>query len=305
MSVTERAIDRLGRRATGLLLILLAAIGFGTIAIFGTLATDAGLNNPTLLTVRFALATTLLVGLLSYRGEAARPPREALPAMVGLGLAYAAMTAAFFWGLLFVPAGLATITLYTYPVYVFLIGTVLLDETLTRRKLVALAVAVSGVVLIVGIDTGGVDAFGLLLVTVSAMAYAVYTTGSRAAVETIGADRLATAAMATTGACFLAYGVASGTLFVPTTVRQWGIIVGIALVGTVVPIRCFVNGLRFIEADRASIVSTVEPVVTVLLGIVVLGERLSPAILLGGGMVLVGVVLIRTADGGTKVPPSE
>lgn len=305
MSVTERPIDRLGRRTAGILLILLAAIGFGTIAIFGTLATDAGLNNPTLLTVRFALATALLVGYLSYRGDAARPPREAVPTMVGLGVAYATLTAAFFWGLLYVPAGLATITLYTYPVYVFLIGTALLGEVLTRRKLVALTVAVSGVGLIVGVDTGGVDPFGLLLVTIAAMAYAVYTTGSRAAVETIGADRLATAAMATTGACFLAYGVASGTLFMPATVRQWGIIVGLTVAGTVVPILCFVNGLRFVEADRASIVSTVEPVVTVLLGTAVLGERLSPTILLGGGLVLAGVLLIRTDDGGTTVQPSE
>ena len=225
--------------------------------------------------------------------------------MVGLGVAYATLTAAFFWGLLYVPAGLATITLYTYPVYVFLIGTALLGEVLTRRKLVALTVAVSGVGLIVGVDTGGVDPFGLLLVTIAAMAYAVYTTGSRAAVETIGADRLATAAMATTGACFLAYGVASGTLFMPATVRQWGIIVGLTVAGTVVPILCFVNGLRFVEADRASIVSTVEPVVTVLLGIAVLGERLSPTILLGGGLVLAGVLLIRTDDGGTTVQPSE
>jgi len=73
----------------------------------------------------------------------------------------------------------------------------------------------------------------------------------------------------------------------------------------VVPILCFVNGLRFVEADRASIVSTVEPVVTVLLGIAVLGERLSPTILLGGGLVLAGVLLIRTDDGGTTVQPSE
>ncbi len=280
----------------GIVLVLLAAVGFGTIAVFGTLATATGLNNPTLLTFRFALATALLVGYLAYRGDAAKPSGRRLPAMVGLGLAYAVLTAAFFRGLLSVPAGLATITLYTYPVYVFLIGAAVLDERLTVRKLVALAVAVVGVGLIVGVDAAGVDPMGIVLVSIAAMAYAVYTTGSRAAVETIGADRLATAAMATTGACFLAYGLATDTLFLPTTSRQWAIIVGLAVVGTVVPILLFVNGLRFVEAGRASIVSTIEPVVTVLLGIAVLGERLSPLILLGGTLVLVGVVLIRSGE---------
>lgn len=294
MSVTEIPTSRVDRRTTGIVMVLLAAAGFGTIAIFGKLATEAGLNNPTLLTFRFVLATALLLSYLQFRGDTDLPPDRQLAIMGGLGVAYAVLTAAFFWGLLYVPAGLATITLYTYPIYVFLISTTLLDERLSALKVTALVLAVTGVGLIVGLDTGNVDLTGVALVSIAAMAYAVYTTGSRVAVGTIGADHLATAAMATTGACFLAYGLVSETLFVPTTGEQWGVIVGLAIVGTVVPILLFVNGLRFVAADRASIVSTVEPVVTVVLGVVILGERLSAGILLGGTLVLVGVVLMQS-----------
>ncbi|SDQ56169.1 DMT family transporter [Natronobacterium texcoconense] len=307
MASTGLPISTIDRRTIGVVFVLLAAIGFGTIAIFGKLATEAGLNNPTLLTFRFVLATALLLGYLEYRGELGLPSGRQFGTMAGLGVAYAALTAAFFWGLLYVPAGIATITLYTYPVYVFLIATTLLDERLRPGKFVALVLAIAGVATIVGLDTTRVDPRGLVLVTVAAMAYAVYTTGSRVAVGDVGADRLATAAIATTGICFLAYGSVSRTLFVPETARQWAVIVGLAIVGTVVPILLFVNGLRFVEADRASIVSTAEPVVTVVLGVVILGERLSPGIVVGGTLVLVGIALIQSdrRSGRPAAPSSE
>ncbi len=224
-------------------MVFLAAVGFGTIGIFGKLATAAGLNNATLLTVRFAVATALLVGYLAVRDHAPRPNRRQLATMTGLGIAYAVLTGAYFWGLVYVPAGLATITLYTYPVYVYAVSTVVLDESLTPLKGVALVLALSGVVLIVSLDTAGIDPAGLALVSIAAIGYAAYTTGSRLAVDDMNADQLATGAIATTGVCMLAYGVAAGRLFVPRTVEQWAIITGLAIVGTVAPILLFVNGL--------------------------------------------------------------
>ena len=288
-------------------MVLLAAVGFGTIGIFGKLATAAGLNNATLLTVRFAAATALLVSYLVIRDHAPRPNRRQLATMAGLGIPYAVLTGAYFWGLVYVPAGLATITLYTYPVYVYAVSAALLDESLTPLKGVALVLALSGIVLIVGLDTAGVDPVGLALVSIAAIGYAAYTTGSRLAVGEMNADQLATGAIATTGVCVFAYGIAAGRLSVPTTAEQWAIIAGLAIVGTVAPILLFVNGLRYVEASRASVVTTAEPVVTVALGVVVLGERLSPGILVGGTLVLVGVVLVQheTPDGRPAAPSSE
>jgi drug/metabolite transporter (DMT)-like permease len=288
-------------------MVVLAAVGFGTIGIFGKLATAAGLNNATLLTVRFAVATALLAGYLVARDHTPRPNRRQLATMAGLGIPYAVLTGAYFWGLVYIPAGLATITLYTYPVYVYAVSAALLDESLTPLKGVALVLALSGIVLIVGLDTAGVDPVGLALVSIAAIGYAAYTTGSRLAVGEMNADQLATGAIATTGVCMLAYGVAAGRLSVPASVEQWAIIVGLAVIGTVLPILLFVNGLRYVEASRASVVTTTEPVVTVALGVVVLGERLSPGILVGGALVLVGVLLIQreTPDGRPAAPSGE
>lgn len=288
-------------------MVLLAAAGFGTIGIFGKLGIAAGLNNPTLLTFRFLIATMLLGVVLGRPGRSIGIGRDQLPLAIALGMAYAVLTGGFFWGLLYIPAGLAAITLYTYPIYVFVISMVLLGEAITWRKVVALLLAIFGIVLIIGLDSAGVDPRGLALVSIAAVAYAIYTTGSRVAVGDIDSEWLALFAVATTGVVFLVYGGLTDALFLPSTAEQWAVIVGLAIVGTAVPIGLFVRGLSYVEASRASVLTTAEPPVTVILGVLLLQEVLTLGIVGGGVLVLVGIVVIQLEQATTRpaVAPAE
>ena len=284
------------RRTVGALLVLVASAGFGTLAIFAKFAERAGLNTTTLLSFRFLVGTALLwVGLAAWGRFRVLQGRK-LGVALALGTLYAVFSALFFWGLLYVPAGVAGLTFYTFPVYVYVISVTLLDEQLSGRKLVALAVTLFGVGLIVGGDVSGVDPFGVTLVLLAALGYAGYITGNRAALASIDADVLAATAMVATTLSFLAFGLASGRLFVPGRTDQWAVVLGIAVVGTALPVFLYVSGLQRIEASSASVVSTSEPVVTVLLGVLLLGEVLTPAVAVGGGLVLTGVVLVQTDD---------
>jgi drug/metabolite transporter (DMT)-like permease len=281
-------------------LVLVASAGFGTLAIFGKAATAAGLNTTTLLTFRFLVGTALLwVGLVLY-GRARVLRGRKLRIALGLGVLYAAFSGFFFWGLRFVPAGVAAIAFYTYPVYVYAVSVTLLDERLSARKLLALACSLAGVAFIVGGDASGVDLFGVALVLLAALGYAGYITGSRAALAAIDADVLSGTALLATSLSFLVFGVGSGRLLVPAGLDQWLVVGGIAVVGTGLPIFLYVSGLERIEASRASVISTAEPAVTVLLGVVVLGEVLTPAVAAGGALVVLGVVLVQT-DTGSEV----
>lgn len=288
-------------------MVLLAAAGFGTIAVFGKLGFEVGLNNPTMLGWRFPLAALLLWGAIAARRGHRHLTRPSTAVALGLGVAYTVLTAAFFWGLLYITAGLAVITLYTYPIYVFAIAVVFLGEGVTRRKLLALVLAIAGVVIIVGLDTSVVDVRGLLLVSVAAVAYAIYTTGSRVAVADLRPDLLATVAMTGAAGLFAGYGLLTGTLVVPEGADQWGVVGGLALFGTALPVMSFAYGLERVEASRASVLTTLEPPVAVALGVVVLGEALSPGILVGGLLVLAGIVLIQTdrAVGRPAVPATD
>lgn len=275
-------------------MVLVASAGFGTLAIFGKFAEEAGLNTTTLLTYRFLLGTALLWVALAAWGRARLLPGRKLRIALGLGVLYAAFSALFFWGLLFVPAGVAGITFYTFPVFVYALSVTVLDERLSPRKLGALVLALAGVFLIVGGDGSGIDLFGVGLVLLAAFGYACYITGSRAALASIEATVFAGTALIGTALSFLGFGLVSGRLVVPAGSDQWLLIFGIAVVGTALPLLLYAGGLDRVEASRASIISTSEPVVTVLLGIVLLGELLTPVVVAGGALVLAGVVLIQT-----------
>ncbi|MFP4589915.1 MAG: DMT family transporter [Halobacteriales archaeon] len=289
-------------RRIGAAMVLLAAAGFGTIAVFGKLGFAAGLNNATMLGFRFPIAAVVLWAVVLARRGLPRVPRRQAAGALGLGVAYTVLTGAFFWGLVYLTAGLAVITLYTYPIYVFIIAVVLLGEAVTRRKLVALLLAIGGVVVIVGLDTSGVDPLGLALVSAAAVAYAVYTTGSRVAVADLNPDVLSTLAMTGAAVLFAGYGLLSGTMFVPSSTDQWGVVIGLALLGTAAPITLFAYGLERVEASRASVLTTAEPPVAVALGVLLLDESLSPGVLVGGAMVLGGIVLIQSER--TAAPPA-
>lgn len=294
-------------RRLGSALVLTAAAGFGTLGIFGRVGYEVGLNTTTLLTYRFVIAAVLLVIYLAATGRGTSMRGRSLGLAVGLGLAYAVISGGYFAGLVYIPAGLAAITLYTYPVYVYLIAVVVLGERLTRLKLVAMLLAIGGIVAIVGADVQGVDLRGIALVMVAAVAYAIYTTGNRHVVGDLDADSLATLAVVTTAAVFLAYGLVADTLFVPSGTGQWGVIVGVALVGTAAPIVLFVHGLELVEASRASILAMAEPPVTVVLGIILLGEALTVGLVVGGSMILLGIILIQRDHASVRPasPPTD
>ncbi len=276
---------------------LVAAACFGTLAIFGKIAEDIGLGTTTLLTYRFVLGALLIWLGLALWGRARLLESDQRRVALALGLLYALFTGLYFWGLLYIPAGLTALVFYTYPIYVYVLAVWLLDESLSRYKLGALAVALVGVVLIVGGDADAVDTVGVALVMLAALGLAGYIVGSRAALATIDSDVLAGTALLGTAGAFLVFGVGSGRLTTPNGPDQWLVILGIASVGTAFPMFVYIAALDRIQASHASVLGTAEPLVAVVLGIVLLDEALGWLLFVGGALILVGVVIIQADVG--------
>ena len=78
--------------------------------------------------------------------------------------------------------------------------------------------------------------------------------------------------------------------------RGWGAIIAIVLIATVLPVVAFLAGLERIGPTNAAMLSTLEPVVTVLLATVWLNEVLQPVTWLGGGLILIAVLLLTQSE---------
>jgi drug/metabolite transporter (DMT)-like permease len=82
----------------------------------------------------------------------------------------------------------------------------------------------------------------------------------------------------------------------PVTATGWGVVLGTVLVATIIAVTAFLAGLQRIGPTDASMLSTLEPVVTVLLAALLFAERLAPITLLGGGLILAAVLLLTRAE---------
>jgi drug/metabolite transporter (DMT)-like permease len=89
-------------------------------------------------------------------------------------------------------------------------------------------------------------------------------------------------------------GAVNGSLELDLGSAGWSWIVAIALACTVLPISTFLLGMARVGSSTASIVSTVEPLVTVSLAVALLGESLGPAQVLGGALVIGAVVALQS-----------
>lgn len=289
---------------TGTLLVLGAAAGFGTIGIFGELAVSAGIPLSTLLPARFALATAVVLVLAAVGRWSFPDTRGQWTATLALGVVYTGLTLAYFASLEYLTAGMATIVLYTYPAFVVVLSATALGESVSTVTVAALGCSLAGVALIVGADPAGAALTGVALALAAAGCYAVYTVGSRTVVASLAPRSLMAGALVGTTASMTVFGAFADGLALPAGTDQWGIVVGLALVGTVLPLVLFYEGLERLAASRVGIVSTAEPLVTVVLGVLVLDERVTTGLLAGGTLVLAGVVLVQR-DRGDGRPPSD
>lgn len=275
-------------------LIAVSAASFGAMAIFARLAYDDGADVTAVLFLRFSAAAALMAGLLRLRGL--RWPRgrllAGLAAMGGVG--YVGQSLSFFTALTLAPASLVALLLYAYPAIVTVLSSVLLGTRLTPGKVVALGVALTGTALTLGPELDG-KPLGIVLGLSAAFIYSGYILAGSRLTPLSGALPSAAVVMAAAAAVYAAIVVVQRPTF-PSTAGSWAAVAGIAVVSTVVAVTAFFAGMERVGAADASTLSTLEPVVTVVLAAVVLDERITVVQLAGGLLILAAVIgLARTA----------
>lgn len=279
-------------------LCLLSAAAFGTLGIFGRLASDAGADTATTLLVRFGLAAVVFAAVLGWTGRW-RAMRGLSRRVVVTGLALGAAGYSLQSGLYFAAIGrldvsLVALLLYTYPAFVTIAALALGRLAPSPRIGAALTLASAGLVLVlVAAGTGAFDVTGALMAIGASLTYTTYILVSDGIVGDV--DPVALALLVLTGATvtFSVAGLATGSIDFALPAEAWLWLVLIALVSTVVAVSAFFAGLRRVGPSEAAILSTFEPPVTVALAFAVLGERLSVAQLAGGALVLAAVVLLQ------------
>ncbi|MBE0476906.1 MAG: EamA family transporter [Coriobacteriia bacterium] len=290
------------RRRGALVAVVVSAACFGTLAVLTPLAYRAWPGGSseasplTLLAWRFLIASAAMgVYALARDARSLRVDRRDLLRYAALALTgYGAASICFFFALRHAPAPVVSVLLYTYPVLVALSAGVLYREAFPPVRVAGVAAAFAGCVLVVDpfSAAGRPETLGIVLGLGAAGGYAAFSVLSQRWVSrrprlvlmtyTFGFAGLATAALA------LATG--AGMSVEGWGIRLWTLLAAIVAVPTFAAVVLYLEGIRGLGAAQAALVSTLEPLVTIVLAWAVLGQGLRLGQLSGVALVLAGVV---------------
>jgi drug/metabolite transporter (DMT)-like permease len=276
-------------RALGIFLIIVSAASFGTLAIIGRFAYADGLDVTTMLFLRFTIAAVLMFAWLAIRKE--RLPRgRTLLQLAGMGgLGYVGQSFCFMSAINYASTGLVALLLYLYPVFVTILTMIFQKAKLTSRTVFALVLATIGAALTANPEGGQLP--GILLAVSAALIYAVYILVGTGVMQKVSAVQSSAVIFASAALVFGILTAIRGPHW-PSTPNGWLAISGIAVIATLLPVGTFLGGLKIIGATDASLLSTLEPVVTVMLAAMILGEKIQPLMIAGGVLILAAVLLI-------------
>ncbi|MCK6583931.1 MAG: DMT family transporter [Anaerolineales bacterium] len=281
------------RRLTGILLIIVSAASFGTLAIFGRFAYSENIDTFTLLFLRFGLSASFMILMLILRKEPF-PRGRILAQLIGMGaVGYAGQSFLYLTAIKYASAGLVALLLYLYPFFVALLSMIFLHEKPTFVKAIALILALCGTAFTVGPVSG--QLVGALMAIGAALVYSVYIIVGANVTRHVSAFQSSTVIFTSGAAVYGALTCANGANF-PQTNSGWLVILGIVLIATVIPVSTFLAGLERVGPTNAAMLSTIEPIVTVLLASWLFGDKLLPIVLVGGVLILIAVVILTRAE---------
>ncbi len=295
----EEAAMEKARRNIGPALILLAGCFWGSMGIFVRRLTDYGFSSIQIVAIRVTLAALIFCMLLLIKDPSGfRISVKDIPLFLGLGFgSILFFTVCYFTAITMMPLSTAAILLYTSPIWIMLMSVLFFREKLTGRKLLALALAFAGCVLVSGVSGEGMTLPGLLVGLGSGIGYGLYSILGTVALRryspyTVTTYTFAFAALGAWLICrpaeMLAKFAAAPNL--PGLVFFCFLT---ALVTAVIPFLAYTLGLQTVEASRAGILATVEPLVATLIGVAVFSEPLTLLSGLGILLILAAVVLLN------------
>ncbi len=285
------------RSGIGVAFVLLSTLGFTSAILFANMAYKGGIDVPTANAVRYLAAMVFLFLFHKIRGKKlGLPPRERYTSLA-LGISVFMMGAGYLGATQYIPISLAVLLFYTSPVFVVLIARFTENEPITAIRSVAIIIAFIGLGLALEIQSiATLNWQGVALGFLSSFGCTSFIVISSISMRTADPQAINFHCLTAGTALFAAFLFFSGgpAGMIPYAALFKLCASGLALAfGTV-----FVfAGLEIIGPVKTSMLLNAEPILTIILAAVLLGERLSSFQLVGAAFVILGVILIT---GGSK-----
>ncbi len=287
------------KQTIGAFLIILAGCFWGSMGIFVRRLGTYGFDSIQIVSIRVTIAALIFAVILLFKDRSGfKISLRDIPLYLGLGFgSILFFTVCYFTAITMMSLSTAAILLYTSPIWIMLMSVLFFREKLTKKKLIALLLAFGGCVLVSGISGDGISPLGLLVGLGSGIGYGLYSILGTVALRKYSPFTV-------TSYTFMFAAIGSWVICRPVDMlskfsdaSDLGFLIffcGLtALITAVIPFLAYTLGLKYVEASKAGIIATIEPMVATLVGIIVFSEPLTLLSGLGIILILVAVIILN------------
>jgi len=208
--------------------------------------------------------------------------------------AYAGSSGFFFLSCQTIGTGPAMVIFFSYPLIVAFVSWLIHGKKLRGQTLLIIAVMILGLYFLQDASDGSLSPLGIAAGLGSAVFYAFYVLGSKQfSTHSIDSSQMALVVCLGCAAIFLLVTLQLPGFVWPATLKSWVCILALGILATAIPIQLMLEGLKHISSMRASLISVLEPVVTVLVGVSLLDESLTQLQILGTCLILGAALVIQ------------
>ncbi|MGJ0352458.1 DMT family transporter [Aliarcobacter cryaerophilus] len=281
----------------GVILAIISAICYGMNPLGALFLYEEGLNVNSVIFYRFIFASILLAIFMLIKKDSFYLKFKEIILLAFLGLLFGISAISLFNSFLYMDAGLASTVLFIYPIFVAIIMALFFKEKNSIITILSIIFAFLGVVLLYESDGANVSNFGIFLVIVSSLCYAIYIVIINQYLK-ISALKVTFYSMLFCTITILIHSFFDSSLNIMPLVNfnMWFYTIFLALVPTIISLLFLIKAIQLIGSTSASILGALEPLTAVLIGVYVFNEKITFWLVIGILFILFGVILIVLKD---------
>ena len=290
------------KKIFGTLCGIAAAVAYGTNPLGALKLYAEGMNTPSVLFYRFALAWVIIAVVMAVRclpvagdrRETLRVSRKEFAVLTGLGLLFIGSSLTLYLSFRVMEAGVASTILFTYPVMTAAIMAIFFHERLNWLTVSSIVLSFVGVALLYwGDGTATLPLGGVALVLVSALTYALYIILVNRSNLQMSSFKINLFVLFYCALGMVGYALLSGQpLLLPPTPTAWFYVGWLAIVPAIMALVLMVYAAKYVGSTVTAILGALEPLTAVLIGIFVFGESFTATLAVGIVLILGSVILI-------------
>lgn len=293
---------RMQERYKGIACIVIATVIFGMMPLFAKKIYENGGNPISLVFYRAFISTPVLFLLNKRKNIVLKISKKQFIEMTILAIVgYSATAILLYLSYNYISTGLATTIHFTYPIIVTLACTIIYKEKLSFSKIFAVILSTVGIFLFVN-NIGDINYLGVVIAFLSGVTFAFYMVFfDKSGLCLMHSLKSTFYLSAITSVVVLIFSLATKTFTINMTLYGWILTIVFSFMITIVAVTLFQRGVTLIGAQSAAVISTLEPITSIIIGILIFNEIFNFRIFLGGILILSAVIISALAGNKVKL----